>query len=394
MFTKKHSSESGQTLVIVTIGLLAFLAFMALAIDGGYTWSQRRKAQSAADAGALAGTRELCISGNATAAQTAANDYAITRNGATTTSVNVSVASATVEVTANITFKTFFAHLLGRPEITAQAVAKAGCFLPGTAEGVLPIGWSCRPPLPGLSNSPDCQQQTITEDDFRSRAPWNVYQPELYLVMDNFNFEDDLDCESGVIECDLNGDGENDVLGNGDRSWLDLNGGGGGSDELRDWIVSGFAPELTTHTWVPGQTGTANNVFQAAATRVGDIVVLPVFDMFCTGDMDGAECATRVHTGAPPLTGTVDTIVPMTGSSTNVHIISFSGFGISCVKSPGVAGTCPAWQRFMDLNAGIPTINNSFKSIEGYFIRGFVPGVGAGEPGIPDGGVYVLLLTK
>lgn len=392
MHSHKRSTERGQSLVIVTIGLLAFLAFMALAIDGGYTWSQRRSAQSAADAGALAGTRELCISGDATAAQTAANDYAITRNGATSTAVNVSVASATVEVTANITFKTFFAHLLGRPEITAQAVAKAGCFLPGTAEGVLPIGWSCRPPLPNLSTNEDCQQQTITEDEFRARAPWTTYQPELYLVMDNFNFEDDLDCESGVIECDLNGDGEIDVLGSGDRSWLDLDGGGGGSDELRDWIVSGFAPELSIHTWVPGQTGTANNVFQAAATRVGDIVVLPVFDMYCIGDMTGTDCATRVHpTGSITVT---DTIVPMNGASTNVHIISFSGFGISCVKAPGVSGTCPAWQKFMDLNAGIPTINNSFKSIEGYFIRGFVPGVGAGDPGIPDGGVYVLLLTK
>ncbi len=391
MNTKRNFLERGQSLVIVTLGMMAFLAFMALAIDGGYTWTQRRNAQTAADAGALAGTRELCISGSSSAATTAANTYAITKNGATTTTVNVLPLSASVEVTANIRFRTFFAHLLGRPEIEAQAIARATCLLPGSAEGVLPIGWSCRPPIPGKSSSEDCQQETITEDEYRARRPWNTYPADgkLYLVMDNYDFEDDLNCETGVIECDLDGDGEIDVLGGGDRSWLDLDGGGGGANELRDWIRNGFSPELTTHTWVPGQRGTANSIFQAAATRIGDIVVLPIFDMFCTGDMSGSDCATRVHTGDPN-----DTIVPMTGASTNVHIISFSGFGITCVKAPGVAGSCPGWQRFQTLNSSNPQINPSFKSIEGYFIHGFVPGVGGGEPGIPDGGVYVLLLTK
>ncbi len=391
MVSKRRFNESGQSLVIVTLGMIAFLAFMALAIDGGYTWSQRRKAQTAADAGALAGTRELCISGDSGAATTAANDYAINRNGATGSVVNVLLASASVEVTANIRFRTFFAHLLGRPEIEANAIAKATCFMPGSAEGVLPIGWSCRPPLPGMSSSEDCQQQTITEDEFRARRPWSTYPADgkLYLVMDNFDFEDDLNCESAVVECDLNGDGEIDVLGSGDRSWLDLDGNGGGSNELADWIQNGFSPELTIHTWIPGQRGTANNVFQAAATRIGDIVVLPVFDMFCTGDMSGSDCAPLVHTGSPN-----DTIVPATGAQTNVHVASFSGFGITCVKAPGVAGTCPGWERFQNLNLTNPQINPSFKSIEGYFIKGFVPGVGSGDPGIPDGGVYVLLLTK
>ena len=45
--------EHGQTLVIILLGMSAFIAFLALALDGGYAWSQRRKAQAAADAGAL-----------------------------------------------------------------------------------------------------------------------------------------------------------------------------------------------------------------------------------------------------------------------------------------------------------------------------------------------------
>ena len=83
-------------------------------------------------------------------------------------------------------------------------------------------------------------------------------------------------------------------------------------------------------------------------------------------------------------------------NSINVHIASFAGFGLTCVKASGSASSCPAWQKFLELNEGPggPPDINSYKTIEGYFITGFVPGLGAGEPGIPDAGVYVLLLTK
>lgn len=398
--------ERGQTLVIIILGMSAFLAFLALALDGGYAWAQRRKAQAAADAGALAGTRQLCISESAGSATSAASEYAITRNGATSADVTVNTSQYWVEVTAHVVFKTFFAHLLGRPEIDAQGTARAACFIPSTGEGVLPIAWSCKPPLSGQSDSEDCELDWITIEQLEEYRPYfDTYDPppdELYIIMDNASFDQDVVCDdpdTAAVEgmdCDLDGDGVIDVLGQGSRSWLDLDGGGGGSDELRDWILNGFSPELTIHTWVPDQSGTANNVFQAAHQRVGVPVVLPVFDMFCQGSITGSGCATLVHHSPP---GSVeDTIVPNSAaSSIYVHISSFAGFVISCVEAPlqGGAGQgrCPGWELLRDINGNPPGFSST-KTIEGFFITGFVPGLGGGEPGPPDAGVYVLLLTR
>lgn len=51
--------ERGQAVVVVAIALVALLAMTGLAIDGGRLFALRRTAQNAADAAALAGTREL-----------------------------------------------------------------------------------------------------------------------------------------------------------------------------------------------------------------------------------------------------------------------------------------------------------------------------------------------
>src|SRR5438067_12850681 len=51
--------EPGQILVMFALALVGLLSLVALVIDGGYLYVQRRTAQSAADAAALAGTAEL-----------------------------------------------------------------------------------------------------------------------------------------------------------------------------------------------------------------------------------------------------------------------------------------------------------------------------------------------
>jgi hypothetical protein len=49
--------QSGQAIVIVTLGMIGFLSFMVLAVDGARFLDQRRIAQTAADMSALAGLR-------------------------------------------------------------------------------------------------------------------------------------------------------------------------------------------------------------------------------------------------------------------------------------------------------------------------------------------------
>ena len=75
--------ESGQTLVYVALSLVTLLLFVALAIEAGHLYAERRRMQNAADAGALAGVRELCLGGAAPTAVAVARTYAVTKNGAT-----------------------------------------------------------------------------------------------------------------------------------------------------------------------------------------------------------------------------------------------------------------------------------------------------------------------
>lgn len=51
----KNKSESGQAIILLVFAVIGLIGFTALAIDGGMVYSDRRHAQSAADAASLAG---------------------------------------------------------------------------------------------------------------------------------------------------------------------------------------------------------------------------------------------------------------------------------------------------------------------------------------------------
>lgn len=54
-----HRKGSGQAMIIIVLSLFVLMAVVGLAIDGGSNYQQRRKAQNAADASAMAGTRKM-----------------------------------------------------------------------------------------------------------------------------------------------------------------------------------------------------------------------------------------------------------------------------------------------------------------------------------------------
>jgi Putative Flp pilus-assembly TadE/G-like len=374
--SRSNSFEKGQSLLLVALLMLVFLGLLAIAMDGGNAYAMRRAAQTAADAGALAGAREICIDPPGDP-YSRAWEYSVGRNHAT--NADVTIDNGEVTVVAQITFRTFFAAILGRPQVTASAVATAGCFSPSGGTGVLPIAWSCRLPV-GASDSDDC---TIKYGD-----------DQIYIIMDSEKTGPDPDqdfyCQdplthlpAGALDCDYNDDGINDILAGGDRSWLDLNGGGGGASEMSDWILNGFPDEVHIHTWMGGQSGVAESVFQTANSQVGKDVVIPVFDQYCDqpGSLPETSCPALYHSGDPQ-----DVTVPSGGTSTlYYHIISFSVFHITCVDAPPY-GPCPAHK-----DAGI---KGNVKTIEGYFVQGPVPGL-TGRPGDGiDAGAYSLYLTR
>jgi len=111
---KKHNFERGQALVLLVFAMVVLIGFVALAIDGGMVYSDRRRAQNAADAAALAGAGKIasilgdelfdsCSDSTVGSAQSAgivaaktsadSNDFIIetglsNKNGVTTTCVN------------------------------------------------------------------------------------------------------------------------------------------------------------------------------------------------------------------------------------------------------------------------------------------------------------------
>jgi len=57
-----RSSESGQVLVLLVLGMVALLGFTALAVDGGMVYADRRNAQNGTDAASLAGGGAAALS--------------------------------------------------------------------------------------------------------------------------------------------------------------------------------------------------------------------------------------------------------------------------------------------------------------------------------------------
>jgi hypothetical protein len=400
----KNNSQRGQALVLVALAIIGMLAMLALVLDGGTTFMNRRAMQNAADAGALAGARQLCMTHSEGDAVFVANQYATYWNSAQAATVNADLDARTVVVTATREVNTFFAHFIGQNRIKAQAVAEASCINATVGKGVLPVAWICRAPIrPNEPGDPqDCEADYLTETQLENYKAHPLKDdgtiwPELYIIMDDVSVPNDLDaiCQpEGNLVCDLDGDGEDDLMSMGGRSWLDLSGGGGGASELVDWINGENVPDVGAHYWLTGQSGTANSVFQAVGDHVGEIVIIPIFDEICDSDDVVNEC--DWHEGNPQ-----DVDQTGAGGGLNFHIISFSLFYISCVNAPGVPGQeCPG-HRYAREIAGtfnnIPGTNvKNPKTIEGYFIKGNVEGLG-GDPSNPGGidtGAYVFYLTR
>lgn len=390
---KMTQFQKGQSLVIFALVLIGMLAIAALVVDGGMTYAHRRTAQAAADAGAMAGARELCETGNTTLALNRAMDYTTTRNLAVSADVTVDAEDRSVEVIARIPFNTFFARLIGRPQITAEAVAEVACVNPGFGEGVMPVAWSCRQTIdPVPDTDPElCNEQVITWDELQERLeedpppPAEIW-PELYMLMDSLTLVEDVDCDyiDAVIMCDMDGDGNYDVNHQADRSWMDLDGlsaGGQGAVNLCNWIRDGVDFEIPIHSWLPSKVGVANSIFNCALDRVNTIVTVPVFDAICEGEpRDVSACSTWIHAQ-----DNFDRVG--SSSATHFHVIGFAPFYITCV-SRNASQHCPGKDRAMSL--GLASHNTA--TIEGYFLHGYIPGLG-GEGGI-DTGAYNLLIRR
>ena len=164
--------ESGQTLVYVALSLVTLLLFVALAIEAGHLYSERRRMQNAADAGALAGVRELCLGSAAPTAVAVARTYAVTKNGATWATPVASGTSLSVNALENVNL--FFGGLGGIVPVSMTVAANAQARCQSTTGGCLT--W----PI------------TLSKAQYQARPCGTT----IYITFDNF------DCDSAEYQCD------------------------------------------------------------------------------------------------------------------------------------------------------------------------------------------------
>ncbi|HIC90291.1 MAG TPA: hypothetical protein EYP04_12935 [Anaerolineae bacterium] len=133
-----RDGESGQALIIIVLALPVLLGMLALALDGGYAFAQRRRMQNAADAAALAGARQLALEMGDEAIGEAVRDIAVA-NGAELVTWSYSGDGQGITVTAECTFETFIAGAIGVSTMTARATAQGHIDYLGRTGALLPM---------------------------------------------------------------------------------------------------------------------------------------------------------------------------------------------------------------------------------------------------------------
>lgn len=208
--TNQVARANGQIVVVFALSLIVVILAVALVIDGGNAWSQRRTTQNAADFAALAGTRvvsanagvvqanaavrssvELTLASNGLATTVLGTDYAASYVG---TSGNLVAGYGTagtipagvigVQVTPTKTFRTYFLGVVGMTSFNASATATAKYgFYEGTFGGpggnLVPVAVTLatitsKPQCPvgaaAGSATPGCTPVPMTDDGLENAA--------------------------------------------------------------------------------------------------------------------------------------------------------------------------------------------------------------------------------
>ncbi len=157
MLVDRAVADDGAVTVLTALLLAsALLFFGAIVVDAGYLFDARAQLQAAADAGALAGCRELIATGDAGAAQAVARAAAIENaqgpgRGLTVTDVSVDMSDWSVQVVVGNDARTFFSRRLaggGAGALTRRVVAAARARREALTGGRYLVPWA----IPVLRN--------------------------------------------------------------------------------------------------------------------------------------------------------------------------------------------------------------------------------------------------
>lgn len=124
-FGREIEDQCGQSLVLLSLGMVVFIAMLGLIIDMGHGQVVQRQMQVAADAASLAGARELAVQHDESTA-TARMEQVLADNGADPDQSIVSFENGNeTAVTAKSVVPTFFTAAFGISEMPIAADSRA-----------------------------------------------------------------------------------------------------------------------------------------------------------------------------------------------------------------------------------------------------------------------------
>lgn len=405
----KNKYETAQVIPLVVLAMFAIIGMVALILDGGSIMSNRRTAQAAADAGALAGAKQLCSPDTAPNAISVAQDYAKTNNKASTaiaTAIQVTINGHTVNgvnVKTSVENPSFFAGIFGVSSLKANAEASAGCYHPSVTTHMLPIAFYYNTP-PVKAKTTDCSTapcslvnwdytELLTALETAKSDPSLLPYDDLYVVSDKTKV-----CEkslSGTIVC-------TDMAANasgGNRTWIDLSKVADTSN-LKKVIKDGISKPLALPSWLNGEPGAVSAVYDGTIFSELDpiknyedlqarLVLVPVFSDYCPSGNPQTDCSSAWKTG-----DRINLIV--NSNQPSYRLVGLAPFVVTCVTKSGkgdfgqtnAKGDCPGNAEIIKLD---PKDKNT---IEGYFVDGSpLDDYTGGTEGV-SAGLDVISLTK
>jgi hypothetical protein len=276
----RQSSETGQVLVIVALGLVALVAMVGLVIDGGYAWGRQRVTQNGADSIAKAGSvvilrwldgETLTLGDISCAVNKAAEDHNVEVESADLTDhegnlIGVSVpeeciagghgpipaTAQGVKATTRQVFDTFLMGVVGIRELMARADATA---VVGPVQGT---GVALPVTFPQTLTVCDDQEVTYTVEDWGDIGGANTWEPYEILPDPEVNPEGAPDADNLAIIplC---------TTGPGSVGWLEF-----GCGNLSETISNPCDTYFPIPTWIQTQTGTVDSLEDELEEYHGD----------------------------------------------------------------------------------------------------------------------------
>ena len=405
LFFHMRKFEKAQILPIVAIGMVAILGLAAILLDGGVLMANRRSAQAAADAGALAGARLSCQGYSAYAIEGEALHYAIDLNNAdASTTATYDSSTGLVTVVAQKEQNSWFARIFGEDTLSTGASASAGCYYPSVASRVLPIAFFYRTP-PIDAGEANCDTDgscdlvnwdfTTLMDQLRATSATNQPLDDIYIVANETKV-----CEkpiTGAIVCTEMRVGDS----GGNRTWLNLSKLADTSN-LQKVIKFGLNEPLYTPAWINGGPGEDKAVYDDNYSGLDPIpgyedvkariLTLPLYKEYCP---NGGSCSTDPNDRFEYLFNV---------NQPAYRLVGFTPFVITCVTKNGTAefgnwipaNTPPNTTRkpicpgYLASNLD-PTKDKV--AIEGYFVDELPADMYSWGTGGVDAGIYIISLS-